>query len=32
VSDFDGRRDWHVGEALASNGLLHDQVLERLRR
>jgi len=30
VSDFDGRRDWHAGEALASNGLLHDLVLERL--
>ena len=32
VTDFDGRRDWHAGEAFASNGLLHDQVLERLRR
>ena len=31
VSDFDGRRDWHAGEAFASNGLLHDLVLERLR-
>jgi histidinol-phosphatase len=31
VSDFDGRRDWHAGEAVASNGLLHDLVLERLR-
>jgi histidinol-phosphatase len=30
VSDFDGRRDWHAGEAFASNGLLHEQVLERL--
>jgi len=30
MSDFEGRRDWHAGEAFASNGLLHDQVLERL--
>jgi histidinol-phosphatase len=30
VTDFDGRRDWHAGEAFASNGLLHDQILERL--
>lgn len=32
ISDFQGERDWHAGEGFASNGLLHDQVLERLHR
>ncbi len=31
MSDFDGQRDWHRGEAVASNGTLHGLVLERLR-
>jgi histidinol-phosphatase len=30
VTDFDGRRDIEAGTILASNGLLHDLVLERL--
>jgi histidinol-phosphatase len=30
ITDFDGDRDWHAGEGFASNGLLHDVVLERL--
>ena len=32
MTDLEGRRDWHAGEALATNGLLHDEVLERLHR
>jgi histidinol-phosphatase len=30
ITDFAGERDWHAGEGFASNGLLHDRVLERL--
>jgi histidinol-phosphatase len=30
MTDFDGRRDWFATEALATNGLLHDTVLEQL--
>lgn len=31
VTDFDGRRSFETGESLASNGLLHGPILERLR-
>jgi histidinol-phosphatase len=30
VTDFDGRRDWHGTEGLASNGLLHHDLLAQL--
>ena len=30
VSDFEGRRSFETGESLATNGLLHDAVLDRL--
>lgn len=29
MTDFTGRRDWFATEALATNGLLHDVILER---
>lgn len=32
VTDFDGRRAWDGGTILATNGLLHDVVLETLSR
>jgi histidinol-phosphatase len=32
MTDFDGRRSLERGEALASNGLLHEELLRRLRR
>jgi histidinol-phosphatase len=32
VTDFDGRRSLERGEALASNGVLHADLLDRLRR
>jgi histidinol-phosphatase len=32
MTDLEGRRDWFAGEALATNGALHDEVLERLHR
>jgi histidinol-phosphatase len=32
MTDFDGRRSLDLGEALASNGVLHGELLERLRR
>ena len=31
VTDFDGRRDVFGSEGMASNGLLHDRFLARLR-
>ncbi len=31
MTDLRGTRDWFSGDALASNGVLHDTVLERLR-
>jgi histidinol-phosphatase len=31
MTDFAGRRDWFATEAFASNGLVHDVILERLR-
>jgi histidinol-phosphatase len=31
VTDFDGRRSFETGSFLATNGLLHDEVLGRLR-
>jgi histidinol-phosphatase len=31
ITDFDGRRDWLQPEGYATNGLLHDEVLARLR-
>jgi histidinol-phosphatase len=31
LTDLDGRRTIHSGTVLASNGLLHDKVLARLR-
>ena len=32
VSDFDGRRSYDTGESLATNGVLHDTVLDHLWR
>jgi histidinol-phosphatase len=32
LTDFDGARSIHSGTVLATNGLLHDEVLARLRR
>ncbi len=32
VSDFNGRRSFETGESIATNGVLHDAVLERLWR
>ena len=29
MTDFAGRRDWFAGEALATNGLVHEPILER---
>ena len=31
VTDFGGGRDWFATEALATNGLIHDSILERFR-
>lgn len=31
ITDFDGRRSFELGEGLATNGLLHGRVLDRLR-
>lgn len=32
ITDFAGRRDWFATEALATNGLLHDAIVERFWR
>lgn len=32
VTDFEGRRSFETGESLATNGLLHARVLDRLWR
>ena len=32
ITDFDGRRSLELGESLATNGLLHAELLERLAR
>ncbi len=32
ITDFAGRRDWFATEALATNGLLHETILDRLGR
>lgn len=31
ITDFDGRRSFDAGEGLATNGILHDDLLDRLR-